>query len=174
MGSTGERGHGSLTPTPLPRLELFCMYTVQIAEALNVELAFPFLAFMVEDFGYSGKQLGIHAGILASTFCAAQFTTAVPWGIFSDRYGRKPALVGGLLGAAAGMAAFGLSKNMLQAATARAVGGMLCGNLGVMKSHMTEITDNSNRANAFYLLNLSCGPFLRVLSGSSTPFSSPA
>jgi len=58
-----------------------------------VNVLFPFLAFMVEDMGYGGERLGFYAGMLAASFCAAQFTSSIPWGIVSDMYGRKPAIL---------------------------------------------------------------------------------
>lgn len=68
---------------------------------------------MVEDMGYTGDQLGYHAGILAASFCGAQFCSSVPWGILSDRFGRKPVVVIGTFGAAIGLIMFGLSKSFL-------------------------------------------------------------
>lgn len=58
-----------------------------------MNVLFPFLAFMVEDMGYGGERLGFYAGMLAASFCAAQFTSSIPWGIVSDMYGRKPAIL---------------------------------------------------------------------------------
>lgn len=140
---------------PLPKIQVFCICTVQMAEAMNVDLLFPFLAFMVEDMGYTGEQLGYHAGILAAAFCGAQFCTSIAWGMISDRYGRKLAIVLGTLGAGIGMLMFGLSKTFAQAMIGRIIGGFLCGNLGVAKSFLTEVTDDSNRSVAFYSLSLS-------------------
>jgi len=65
---------------------------------------------MIEDMGYTGEQLGYHAGILAASFCGAQFCTSVAWGMISDIYGRKFAMVAGTLGAGLGMLIFGFSK----------------------------------------------------------------
>lgn len=79
-----------------------------------VNVLFPFLAFMIEDMGYSGDQLGYHAGVLAASFCAAQFCSSIPWGIISDRFGRKPAIVLGTFGAAIGMVIFGAAKTFPQ------------------------------------------------------------
>eukprot|EP01032_Pedospumella_encystans_P012340 gene12340-14283_t len=126
-----------------------------MAEAMNVELLFPFLAFMIEDMGYTGEQLGYHAGILAASFCGAQFCTSVAWGMISDIYGRKFAMVAGTLGAGLGMLIFGFSKTFYLAILGRIVGGFLNGNLGVVKSFITEITDETNRSAAFYLFSLS-------------------
>ena len=51
--------------------------------------------FQVSDFGYNGAVLGYYAGGLAASFCAAQFTSSILWGIISDRYGRKMAVIVG-------------------------------------------------------------------------------
>lgn len=122
---------------------------VQICDGMNVNVLFPFLAFMTEDLGYTGHRLGYYAGGLAATFCAAQFCSSMLWGVFSDRYGRKPAVVLGVLGAGLGMAVFGFATTYTQAIIGRALSGFLSGNLGVIKSFLTEITDRSNRARGF-------------------------
>lgn len=50
---------------------------------------------MVRDFqtqtgGDTGEQVvGRLTGLLAATFCAAQLVTSYPWGMLSDRIGRK-------------------------------------------------------------------------------------
>lgn len=137
---------------------------VQFGEGNNINVLFPFLAFMVEEFGYTGHQLGYHAGALAGTFCAAQFFSAVPWGKFSDKYGRKPGIILGVIGAAIGMLVLGFSKTFFQAIAGRALSGFLSGNIGVIKSFLTEITDDTNRGKGFSFMQLGwslgtiCGP----------------
>lgn len=42
--------------TPLPKAQLWCASFVQITEGMNTNILFPFLAFMTEDFGYTGFQ----------------------------------------------------------------------------------------------------------------------
>lgn len=69
---------------------------------------------MVEDMGYTGNELGYHAGMLAAAFCFAQFLTAVPWGMVSDRFGRKPTIIVGTIGSGLGMLLFGLSRTFPQ------------------------------------------------------------
>jgi MFS family permease len=66
---------------------------------------------MIEDMGYTGEQLGYHAGILGAAFCGAQFCTSVLWGVISDRFGRKPAIIVGTAGAGLGMLVFGFAKS---------------------------------------------------------------
>ena len=52
------------------------------------------------------------------------------------------------------MLVFGLAKTYEQAVIGRFVSGLLCGNLGVLKSFLTEITDDSNRGYGFSLMSL--------------------
>ena len=157
--------------------------------------------------GYTGDQLGYHAGLLAASFCGAQFCTAVPWGMISDRFGRKPTIIVGTLGSGLGMLAFGLARTFPQgelqstrlsylvfgdqtsilqnilyfyvtllnfpfqfpppAIMARVFSGLLSGNLGVVKSLLTEITDDTNRGAAFAYMSLAwaIGTVIAPLAG---------
>lgn len=140
--------------TPLPRLQLISVIFVQLGEAINTNILFPFLAFMIEDFGYTGHRLGYYAGGLAASFCGAQFFSSYLWGVFSDRYGRRSAMYFGAFGTSIAMIVFGTSKTYTQAVIGRILGGFLNGNVGVMKTFLTEITDDSNRGNGFAAISV--------------------
>jgi len=122
---------------------------------------------MVEDMGYTGKELGIYAGGLAASFCAAQFCSSIAWGKFSDIYGRKLAIILGTIGAALGMLVFGTSKTYTQALIGRIASGLLSGNVGVLKSFLTEITDETNRGTGFSYMSTawSLGCIVAPLAG---------
>ena len=130
-------------------------------------MLFPFVAFMVEDLGYGGTQLGYYAGGLAASFCGAQFCSSILWGMFSDKYGRKPAIAIGTLGAAVGMLIFGSATNYTYALVGRIISGLLSGNLGVLKSFLTEITDESNRGAGFSYMSVAwaLGTIIAPLAG---------
>ena len=76
------------------------------------------------------------------------------WGSLSDHIGRRPVILIGLSGNFVSYLIFGLSKNFYMALIARSINGLLNGNVGVSKSIMGEVTDNTNRARAFALLPL--------------------
>jgi MFS family permease len=143
--------------TPLPRLEMICLCFIGLQESMQNSVLFPFLVFMVESFGYTGPELGLHAGILASSFSAAQFLSSMFWGRLSDKIGLKPCLVLGTLGSAICMLLFGISKSYTHAILARACAGLLNGNLGIVKSFIGKITDSSNRSKGFSLMAVSGG-----------------
>eukprot|EP01039_Chlorochromonas_danica_P000379 gene379-412_t len=140
--------------TPLPFWQMASVFMVQMCEGINVNVLFPFLAFMIEDMGYTGHRLGYYAGGLAAAFCGGQFCSSVLWGMISDRYGRKAAIVSGTIGAALGMIVFGSARHYPQAIIGRLVGGFLNGNVGVMKSFLTEFTDHSNRGRGFSYISV--------------------
>jgi len=81
-----------------------------------------------------------------SVFYATEAVCVLQWGRASDRIGRKPVLLGGLLGITLSMIGFGLSRQFWSAVLARCAEGALCGNIGVAKGMIAELTDASNMA----------------------------
>lgn len=144
---------GEEASLPLPKGQLVVACMAQVCEAFNVTLLFPFVAFQVEDLGKGGPRLGSYVGLVASSFCLAQTISTYPWGLFSNAYGRKPALFLGVLGSGFGMLCFGLARQYWQAVAARLLGGVLNGNVGVLKCALTEMTDASNRGAAFAFMS---------------------
>ena len=78
---------------------------------------------------------------MASSFTGAQFLTAMMWGKISDsdRGGRKLVLLIGLSGTAVSCLGFGFAKTFWQAILFRTMGGALNGNIGVMRTMVSEI-----------------------------------
>ncbi|CAO3654534.1 unnamed protein product [Mucor fragilis] len=79
------------------------------------------------------------------------------WGRVSDRYGRRPVLLTGLIGNTISSCMFGLSKSLWWAIGARALCGIMNGNSGVARSMVSEITDNTNKAKAFSIFGFCWG-----------------
>jgi MFS family permease len=96
-------------------------------------------------------------GSIASAYFLAQFLTSIPWGSLSDRYGRRPVLLIGLVGNTITMLMFGLSPNLPMAVLSRCLCGALNGNVGVSKSVLGEITDSTNQPMAFAMFGFCWG-----------------
>ncbi|CEP19906.1 hypothetical protein [Parasitella parasitica] len=113
----------------------------------------------IKDFHLSDdeKEIGSYAGWITSVFFVAQFCTAIMWGRVSDRYGRRPVLLTGLVGNSISSCLFGLSKNLWWAIASRALCGIMNGNSGVARSMVSEITDNTNKAKAFSIFGFCWG-----------------
>ena len=74
--------------------------------------------------------------------------------MISDKYGRKPAILIGTLGAAIGMLVLGMATTYTQAIMGRVIAGFLSGNLGCVKAYLTEITDDTNRGDGFSYMSV--------------------
>lgn len=99
--------------------------------------------------------LADYAGMVESLFAVVQFLTGMLWGSLSDRIGRKPVLLIGLAGTFLSVNnAFGLSTSFRGMILARAINGLMNGNIAVIKSVLGELTDDSNQARAFTFLPL--------------------
>lgn len=78
---------------------------------------------MIRDFGVDEDDVGKWAGLTSASFSLAQSITAVPWGRAADRYGRKPALVVGLLSTMTCFIIWGMSTSLTMAIVVRAIQG---------------------------------------------------
>lgn len=102
---------------------------------------FPYVYHMVESFHVTDndQKIALYAGMITSSFTFAEFSAGMFWGRMSDRVGRKPVLIMGLIGTAISMVAFGFAPNLATAMIARALGGLLNGNIGVLQTTVAEI-----------------------------------
>jgi MFS family permease len=88
------------------------------------------------DPAMSDATVSTQAGYMTSAFMFAQFLTAIAWGKAADSeyFGRKKVLLIGLLGTGISSIGFGFSQSFWQAMAFRIFGGMLNGNVGVMRT----------------------------------------
>jgi DHA1 family multidrug resistance protein-like MFS transporter len=96
----------------------------------------PVLPFLITSLGASGRGLGL----LASVYAAMQLVCAPFWGTLSDRIGRKPVLLIGVLGYAIAMFIFGLSTRFWMLFVARTFSGVLSS--ATMPTAMAYLSDN--------------------------------
>jgi MFS family permease len=141
------------TPLPIKTMAILCI--VILCEPVSYSLLFPFVYFMVKDFHLGPEaDTGYYVGFITASFALAQLCSSMPWGWLSDKFGRRPVLLFGLVGNSVSIVCFGLSKSLTWCIVARAACGLLNGNIGVAKSVLGEITDSTNQGAAFALIGL--------------------
>ncbi|KAK7521399.1 major facilitator superfamily domain-containing protein [Phyllosticta citriasiana] len=151
------RRRASHTPekTPFPTRQLFVLACCRIAEPIAFMSIFPYIYYMIISFGITTdeKQIAMYAGMVTSAFAFAEFLTGIMWGHISDRVGRKPILLLGLAGTGLSMLMFGFAKNLPMAMLARALGGLLNGNMGVLQTTVAEVvTVESHQHHAYAIM----------------------
>jgi DHA1 family multidrug resistance protein-like MFS transporter len=143
---------------------------------LGFGMVMPIFPFYIESMGASATELGLLVAI--SPFI--QLIASPLWGSVSDRRGRKPVLVVGLLGYGISMALFGLSTELWMLFVARGVGALL--SAATMPTTMAYVSDSTSEQDrgggmgalgAAMGLGMVLGPALGGLLGGeslSTPF----
>jgi len=119
----------------------------------SIWMIFTMLPFMVSYYYplLGAKELGYRAGLLGSAFSTGSLFGNFIWGLTSDRIGRKPALILGLWGSVLASLIFAFSKSFWVVVFARFLWGLLNGNIGVSKTYVAEILDDSNMAKGMAL-----------------------
>lgn len=160
-GTAGAATHGKRkAPPKMPKSQLVVVLMIQFLEAVQINILFPFVVWYVSDLGHAGKENGTYVGALTAAFCLSQFASSWAWGRLSDVYGRRKCLCAGMCGAMVSSLVFGTATTYAQAMLARVVGGLLSGNVGVLKSLLAAWTANCDaqeRAQAFGLLPMAWG-----------------
>ncbi|KAH9054523.1 major facilitator superfamily transporter [Lactarius vividus] len=143
--------------TPLPITQVVVLFLLELCEPITSQSIRPYINQLVSDLPVVGgdeKRVGYYAGLIVSLFFATEAVTVLQWSRLSDKVGRKPVLLFGLLGTIISSILFGLSRSFPALVLSRCLNGMLNGNTGVMKSMMAELTDETNMAQGFLLLSV--------------------
>ncbi|OJD33905.1 mfs multidrug transporter [Diplodia corticola] len=147
-----------VTWSSLPRKDQLMILTLaRLSEPLTQTSLQAYMFYQLKSFDPSlpDSTIASQAGILQGAFTATQFVTAVLWGRVADAEwaGRKKVILIGLLGTAISALGFGFSKSFVTAVVFRCLGGMLNGNIGVMRTMIAEIIkEKKYQSRAFLLL----------------------
>jgi hypothetical protein len=123
--------------------QLAVLTLARLSEPLTERSLAAYLFYQLRYFNPDLPESAIvsQGGMLTASFAAAQFLTAVWWGRAADTpwIGRKRVLLVGLFGTCVSCIGVGFSKSFAQALFFRACAGCLNGNVGVMRTMISEI-----------------------------------
>jgi MFS family permease len=121
---------------------------------LGLGVLFPVLPFLTRELGIPDA----HAGWLLAAYPLASFLASPFWGRFSDRRGRKPALVIGLVGYGVGFGLFGLGRDFNELLAARLLGGLIsAAALPALFAYVADVTTRERRSAAMGALGAGIG-----------------
>lgn len=119
------------------------MLTVFV-DMVGFTMVLPLLPFYATKCGATATTVGF----LISTYAFAQFLTAPYWGELSDRWGRRPMIIAGLVMAAAAYVLFGLGDALWILFLSRFVQGAGGGINGVVQAYVADAVEPEERAKA--------------------------
>lgn len=105
-------------------------------------IVWPLLPFYAADLGAND----LAVGLLISAFSVAQLLSAPAWGRFSDRSGRRPAILLGLTISAAAYLVFAFADSLALLLVSRVVQGIGGGTIGVVQAYVADASAPEHRA----------------------------
>jgi MFS family permease len=135
--------------------KLLTLMATAFIDMVGVLMIFPLLPFYVKDLGGSGVNIfglqfgvGLITSFIVSSFTVAQLLSAPMWGRFSDRVGRRPALLIALSASAIAYLIFGFAESLWVLLLSRVVQGAGGGTVGVIQAYVADSTAPQDRARA--------------------------
>lgn len=126
---------------------------IVVVDLIGFGIIIPLLPFYAEHYGATPAQVGL----LMAVFSCTQFVAAPVWGRLSDRVGRRPVLLVTLAGLAASYVWLAFADGLVMLFAARAVGGVMAGNIGVAFAYAADVTDPASRARGMGLIGAAFG-----------------
>jgi MFS family permease len=151
--------------------QLWVLMATVFIDMVGGLMVFPLLPFYAKRLGATD----LMATLLVTTFFFAQATTSPLWGRMSDRYGRRPMILIGLLSSAAAYVLFGMAHALWLLFLSRLVQGAGGGTTGVVQAYVSDAVEPQDRAKALGWISAatSAGVMLGPLLGSFSTYLGP-
>ena len=154
--------------------KLLVLIITAFVDMVGLLMVIPLMPFYARKMGAGSFMVTV----MVVSFTAAQLLSAPLWGRFSDKFGRRPALLVGLGAAAMAYLVFAVANSIWLLLLSRVVQGAGGGTVGVIQAYVADATEPENRAKALGWLSaatnvgVALGPpigSLALLGGHSGP-----
>jgi multidrug resistance protein len=146
--------------------KLAVLMVTAFVDMVGLLMILPLLPFYAKALGGSG----LVVGVLVSSFAIAQLLASPFWGRFSDRYGRRPALLIGLTASAIAYVVFAYANSLWLLFVSRIVQGAGGGTVSVIQAYVADAVPPEDRAKGLGWLSaatnagVALGPLLGSLA----------
>lgn len=149
------------------------LFLIVFVDLVGFGIVLPLLPFYADAFGATGTAIAV----LVVSYALSQFLLAPLWGKLSDRIGRRPVLLVGLLGSAASYILFAFAGSLWMLLLSRVLAGVAGANVPVAQAYIADVTPPEKRASGMGLLGAAFGlgfVFGPALGGLLAPISPAA
>ncbi|MBM3802136.1 MAG: MFS transporter [Acidimicrobiia bacterium] len=132
---------------------LFVLFVTVFIDLIGFGIILPLLPFYAQHFGADA----LLVGLLSTSFSLMQFLFAPVWGRLSDRVGRRPVILIGLLGSSISYLTFGLAQSLPILFLSRVLAGIAGANISTAQAYIADSTPPSQRAKGMGLIGAAYG-----------------
>ncbi|MEO8636581.1 MAG: MFS transporter [Gemmatimonadales bacterium] len=129
---------------------LLVLFVTAFVDMVGLTMIIPLLPYYATAFGASATMVGV----LISAFSVAQLAVAPGWGRFSDRYGRRPAILAGLLLTGVSYALFAYAGSITALLITRLIQGAGGGTIGVVQAYVADASPPEERTKSLGWLSV--------------------
>ena len=134
--------------------QLLILSFTLVVVTLGFGLVMPIIPFYMEEFGAGGTELGL----LMASYAVMRLIFGPIWGSLSDRVGRKPILMIGVLGYGITMVGFGLANQLWMMFLARILAGVLSSATApTTMAYISDSTSEEDRGGGMGMLGAAGG-----------------
>ena len=135
------------------KLAVGVIFATILIDFIGYSILIPVLPHFVRSLGVDAFGIG-----LITAFYALGLVLFLPlWGWVSDRVGRRPVLLVSLLGTAVSFVVLALASTLGTVLIARFLGGFFGASVGTAQAAMTDLTDESSRAQGMGVIGAASG-----------------
>ncbi|MDE0394954.1 MAG: MFS transporter [Gammaproteobacteria bacterium] len=134
-------------------MRLSILFLTVFVDLVGFGIVLPLLPLYADRFGASGTVVGV----LVLSYSAAQLLFAPLWGRLSDRYGRRPVLIVGLLGSTLSYLVFAYADSVWVLLLSRVMAGIGGANIPVAQAYIADVTPPEHRAGNMGLIGAAFG-----------------
>jgi len=130
------------------------LFLVMFLVMVGFGIIIPVMPFYAEEIGANPTQLGL----LMAVYSLMQLLFAPMWGRVSDRIGRKPVIMIGIIGLSLSFFLMALSTELWMLFAARIIGGLLSSaNMPTVMAYVADITSEEDRGKGMGIIGASVG-----------------
>ncbi|MEH7445162.1 MFS transporter [Bacillus sp. JJ1122] len=130
------------------------LFLVMFLVMVGFGIIIPVMPFYAEEIGANPTQLGL----LMAVYSLMQLLFAPMWGRVSDRIGRKPVIMIGIIGLSLSFFLMAISSELWMLFAARIIGGLLSSaNMPTVMAYVADITSEEDRGKGMGIIGASVG-----------------
>jgi DHA1 family tetracycline resistance protein-like MFS transporter len=128
-----------------------------LLDAMGVGVLIPVFPDVLRRFTADSAAVSTYFGLFISVYALMQFLASPVLGSLSDRFGRKPVLLGSLLGAAVDYVIMALAPTLTILFAGRVISGLTGASMTVASSYMADISTEKDRSANFGMIGAAWG-----------------
>ncbi len=133
--------------------QLLLILVTVFLNIMGLGLILPVLPFYATAYGADGTQVGL----LFTAFSGFQFLASPVFGALSDRFGRRPVILFGVLGQVVAYLIMGFASSLSILFVSRIFAGATAGNISATQAYVADVTQPEERTRAYGLVGAAFG-----------------